>query len=84
MRYSSRDIVHLTGITYRQFQRWRERGLIPPAEGRGRNSHFTQAHLDRVREIVATIVDGRVTLADLEERFLYDTHPELLDDGDVA
>lgn len=73
----------MTGITHRQFRRWRERGLLPPPEGGGRGSYYTSTHLDILNHIVGEIIDGRTTLADLEERFMYDRHPELLDDGDV-
>lgn len=81
VRYTRAELVRMTGITYRQFDRWRNRGLIPPAEGPGGvNRYWTDLHLDRIREIVDEVVDGRVTLTDLEERFNYGDEDE---DGDL-
>lgn len=71
VRYTRAELVRMTGITHRQFERWRTRGLIPPALGHGAGSYYTSDHLDRLRHIVDAVVDGRVTLADLEERFNY-------------
>ena len=81
MRYTKADIVRITGITHRQFDRWRNRGLIPFAEGTTSNAYYTESHLERVRAIVVAIVDGRTTLSDLEERFQYEANPDMLDEG---
>ena len=86
MRYTRKELVALTGITPAQFARWRYKGLLPPAcvpNGYKGAAYYTDEHKDRIQAIVTTLIDGKVTMADLRERFLYEDQPELLDDGDV-
>lgn len=76
MLYTKAELVHMTGITDRQFRRWRNLGLLPPAVKDGQVRSYTNAHLERIREIVDEVVDGRVTLGELRERFEYEEDDE--------
>jgi len=86
MRYSRRDLCHKFDITPAQFARWRYKGLLPPAvipvTGKA-DAYYTDEHADRIRAIIEHLIDGKVTIQDLRERFMYEDEPELLDDGDV-
>jgi DNA-binding transcriptional MerR regulator len=86
MRYNLRELTDKTGITTAQFWRWRTKGLIPPAiipNGFKASAYYTDEHEQRIKTIIDTLVDGRVTIADLRERFYLEEHPEALDDGDL-
>ena len=86
MRFTRQELLDRTGITYSQFKRWQRRGIVPPAvvpNGQKNAAYYTDDHLARIQVIVATLIDGRVTIDDLRERFEYEANPELLDDGDV-
>jgi DNA-binding transcriptional MerR regulator len=53
-RYTARDLADLAGVSPRMIRYWRtELKLVPPPVGRGRGARYTEAHLDRVRIIVA-------------------------------
>jgi len=86
MRYTRKELVSLTGISPAQFARWRYKGLLPPPilpNGYKGAAYYTDQHKERIQAIIATLIDGKVTMADLRERFYWEEHPEDLDDGDV-
>ena len=87
MRFTRQELLDRTGISLYQLERWRRKGLLPPAclppNGQKNAAYYTDDHLTRIQVIVATLIDGRVTIDDLRERFHYEQHPEDLDDGDT-
>jgi len=87
MRYTRQEVLHRFGISNAQLARWINRGIVPrsiiPPTGIRRDAYYTDYHIDRIEAIVATLIDGRVTINDLRERFHYEANPHLLDDGDT-
>lgn len=87
VRYTREELQERFAITEPQFWRWRKRGLIPPAvipPGAPKtDAYYTDEHFQRIQAIIAVVIDGRVTINDLRERFHYEQFPEDLDDGDT-
>ena len=50
-RYTIDDLMRMTGVTRRTVRFYVQRGLIPPAVGRGRGCHYGEEHLAGIRRI---------------------------------
>lgn len=57
--YTSADVIHLTGCTYRQLDWWARTGHLPDtAKGSGSQRWFAATELDLVRNVVALLDFG--------------------------
>ncbi|MFE6178099.1 MerR family transcriptional regulator [Streptomyces sp. NPDC056464] len=64
--YRIEDLAHLSGATVRTIRAYQDRGLLPRPERRGRANVYSDAHLDRLRQI-ADLLDRGYTLASIKE-----------------
>nr|WP_296764816.1 MerR family transcriptional regulator [Rhodococcus sp. (in: high G+C Gram-positive bacteria)] len=61
MEYRIDDLAHAAGTTTRNVRAYRERGLLPPPEKRGRVGIYGDAHLSRLRLIDILLQRGFTT-----------------------
>ncbi|MEY9964462.1 DNA-binding transcriptional MerR regulator [Streptacidiphilus sp. MAP12-16] len=64
--YRIDDLARAAGTTVRNVRAYQDRGLLPPADRRGRANVYHQAHLERLR-LVAQLLDRGHTLAGIKE-----------------
>ena len=64
--YRIDDLARAAGTTVRNVRAYQDRGLLPPADRRGRANVYQQAHLERLR-LVAQLLDRGHTLAGIKE-----------------
>ncbi|MGB3372341.1 MAG: MerR family transcriptional regulator, partial [Rhodococcus sp. (in: high G+C Gram-positive bacteria)] len=61
MEYRIDDLAHAAGTTTRNVRAYRERGLLPPPEKRGRIGIYDDVHLSRLRLIDVRLQRGFTT-----------------------
>lgn len=65
-RYHIEDLVAASGISRRTIHYYISKGLLPHAQGSGRNGYYTQVHMDRLLRI-RQLRDQFVVLKDIRE-----------------
>ena len=68
-RYTIDELNQLTGVPPRTIRLYVQRGLIPPATGRGRGSHYSGVHLAGIQRVQDLKRAGK-TLDDIREAML--------------
>jgi Ca-activated chloride channel family protein len=74
LRYTTKDLAALAGISERTVRFYLEQGLLPASEGRGRGAHFREAHLTRLKLIL--IMQQAGDDLDTIQEFLKELGPE--------
>nr|WP_134005663.1 MerR family transcriptional regulator [Streptomyces sp. 846.5] len=64
--YRIDDLARAAGTTVRNVRAYQDRGLLPPADRRGRANVYQQEHLERLR-LIAQLLDRGHTLAGIKE-----------------
>ena len=64
--YRIDDLARAAGTTVRNVRAYQDRGLLPPADRRGRANVYDRAHLERLR-LIAQLLDRGHTLAGIKE-----------------
>jgi DNA-binding transcriptional MerR regulator len=64
--YRIDDLARAAGTTVRNVRAYQDRGLLPPADRRGRANVYQQEHLERLR-LIAELLDRGHTLAGIKE-----------------
>ncbi|MFC5909043.1 MerR family transcriptional regulator [Streptacidiphilus monticola] len=65
-QYRIDDLAQAAGTTVRNIRAYQDRGLLPPAERRGRSNVYGPAHLQRLR-LIAQLLNRGHTLAGIKE-----------------
>ncbi|MEZ0089671.1 DNA-binding transcriptional MerR regulator [Streptacidiphilus sp. EB129] len=66
VEYRIDDLARAADTTVRNVRAYQDRGLLPPADRRGRANVYEQAHLERLR-LIAQLLDRGHTLAGIKE-----------------
>ncbi|HLR84731.1 MAG TPA: MerR family transcriptional regulator [Nocardioidaceae bacterium] len=56
--FTIEELAQRTGMTVRALRSWNSRGLLPPAQIRGRTGYYTDEHVRRVERVRALIGEG--------------------------
>ena len=65
--YRLMDLISETGITFAQFRRWREAGIIPPAIRAGQYSYYPVEAMSCIKEAVR-LKNLNLTMRDIRDR----------------
>lgn len=68
MSYTRSQLAEIAGISEPTLRKWINQGYIPRAGSKVTGGNYTDLHLWRVRELIRTCKDGRVTMREFAER----------------
>lgn len=66
--YNADSLAKKAGVSRRTIHYYLQRGLLMPPEGEGRGSYYTDAHLQRLKQLQQLSAQG-VPLAKIKEHF---------------
>jgi DNA-binding transcriptional MerR regulator len=76
-RFTLDELIDATGVNQRTIRYYVQQGLVPPAAGKGRSSHYTSAHVEALTQI-RELRDRNLSIEEIRQVIEADAQPAVL------